>query len=125
MPYRVIDGHAASTMSAVMPASVSGTMSASPVTPPAKIRSPRPERMWLVRRKHGRAAARDRVDLGLGLRQYVRRQRRVAEVLREGLAFMSAPPEVARHRQSFGVVGDVLVGEEEGERGDGPCVGIR
>src|SRR2546430_14964404 len=93
-PYVPIEGHAAATMRSVMPASVSGTMSASPVTPPANMRSPRPERIFsgLLGRKDQRAAARYRVDLGFGLRKHVGRKRRVPEALRKVLAGVRAPP---------------------------------
>src|SRR5689334_18618693 len=106
-------------MRSAIPASVSGTRSASAATPAENARSkPRVNGSLedLV------ATAGDRLQYVFRRLLNGRRKRRVAEVLREGLAFVSAVPREAERGESLRPVGEVFGQQKEREGGDGPRV---
>src|SRR5688500_19467230 len=109
MPNVVSAGHASMRMSSVIATSVSGTSSASAATLVAKIRSKVRVTRRCSFREGGDAAGGDRADHVLRLGHDGGGQRRVSQVLREPLALVRAPPEVASDRDSLRLVLDLCV----------------
>src|SRR5260221_3177358 len=116
-----MDGHESMRTSAAMPASVSGTSSASAATPAAKARSA--VRVTELLEDLG-AAGGDRLERGFGGGHYIRGKGSEAEVLGEGLALVRAVPGEPQDRGRLRLVGEVLRYEEEGECRDRPRVGV-
>src|SRR5260221_4664595 len=98
-----MDGHESMRTRAAIPASVSGTSSASAVTPAAKARSA--VRVTGLLEDLG-AAGGDRLERGFGGGHDVRGERREAEVLREGLALVGAVPGEPQDRGRLRLVGE-------------------